>query len=229
MAVRLTVVISQVQGGNRQQQEREANLIAALIGCPGIDVSLIGGLAEVAQPATDRLVLEGLSGDFALVAWQPPADVIDALGGLEVAGYRAPHAGDPGVAKQPGRRIYCFDPGSYADAETLVAALGDLLRTRQVKTVALGPPGSPLSRAASDGVPAAARADAADQPAGRSSSEAAEQAAGGGPPAGRDTAPPVAASARSAREPADGDGEREQRAREARLDALVDDLNSLDL
>jgi hypothetical protein len=120
MAVRLTVVISQVGQGSSKQQTLEAGLIAELIGRAGIDVSLIGPLSQVEQSATDRLVLEGISGDFAIVAWQTPERVMEQLAALQISGRRSVHRADPHAGAGPGRRIYCFDWSRFSTAEELI-------------------------------------------------------------------------------------------------------------
>lgn len=222
MAVRLTVVISQVSQGTSKQQALEASLIAELIGRAGIDVSLIGPLSQVEHSATDRLVLEGISGDFAVVTWLSADQAMEQLATLHISGRRTPHRADPqvdnGPASDVGRRIYCFDLNRFSTSDALAESLCQLLDERRVVTVSLAPP-------TRSGSPAPSR-----QPAVRPSVE------GGGPVAPApnrsakaepETAPPSLASDAKA-ERMTPDDERE-RAANARLDALVDDLNMLDL
>lgn len=223
MAVRLTVVISQVRQGSSKQQALEASLIAELIGRPGIDVSLIGSLSQVEQSATDRLVLEGISGDFAIVARQPPEKVMEQLAALQISGRRSAHRADPQADADSGRRIYCFDWGRFSEAEELAESLAQLLDERRVVTVSLAPPASTVasgSHSQRDALPIAAgpsRATSSDQqPMAkvRATSSASETD-------GTDAEPVLPTP--------DESGEERERAANAHLDALVDDLNSLDL
>lgn len=222
MAVRLTVVISQARQGTSKQQTLEACLIAELIGRSGIDVSLIGPLSQVEQSTTERLVLEGISGDFALVAWQTAEETMAQLAALQISAQRSAHRADPQAGTEPGRRIYCFDWNRFSTAEELAASLGQLLNERRVVTVSLAPPPastpsqSPPQQSTLPIAGSGSRGPTAD-PLPKAGPEGPPRSAANGEVA--KTATPL---------PDEVDDERD-RAANARLDALVDDLNMLDL
>ena len=202
MAIRLTVVLSQPAAPNRHAQDLADELVAQLLGRPAMDLGLIGPLESVAQAPTDRLMLDGLSGDFAILAWSDAEATIERLRALGIQGGRAPHSGDPDVAPPAGRRIYCYDGRGYRSAADVVTALAALLKDRQVVTFNLAGLATPQASAAA---PSAANASHT----------------GGSLPAA-DATPTVPRFAAAQPPQVASDSE------EA-LDALVDDLNALDL
>ena len=123
MAVRLSVVmvhsppvsalqVTEDEPSNRAtaQQLAEA-VVGELIGLNGIDVTLVGPIAQLAPASTDRLTLESLTGDVAVLAWQCASETMAALAGIDFQGERSPHAHDRDVALPAARirRIYAFD------------------------------------------------------------------------------------------------------------------------
>ncbi|XZE54445.1 hypothetical protein SH139x_000410 [Planctomycetaceae bacterium SH139] len=155
MSARLSIVLSQAGNQIANGRDIEGELVADLIGAAGMDLSLIGPLEQLGHAATDRLVIDGLTGDFALLTWDEPAVSLAQLTAASVPGYRAPHqldpepaanqaaavvgnAADAGVSEQPTRRrIYCFNLREHSIA-SVRAGLEKILLTRQTPTISLG-------------------------------------------------------------------------------------------
>ena len=159
MSVRLNVVLSQSAGGSPAQRELEADVVARLLGAAGIDLSLIGSLERLGDSSTDRLMLEQLSGDVALLTWDHPAEAAERLAAAGVAGRRTPHRLDPAAAagtkpdhpQTADRRIYCHHLHGQS-APVLQESLEQLLAERRVVTFQLAP--SPQPRPAKPERPA---------------------------------------------------------------------------
>jgi hypothetical protein len=150
VSVRLCVVLCQSSGGGSTRQDLEGALVAHLIGAPGIDLHLVCDLNqlasshEMASLATDRLVLEGIQGDFALLAWDTPEKIQTQLAGLGIRGHRAPHSLDNQAPLAENlqlidRKIYCV-PLSGQTCASITAGLQQLLTARRTKTVSLAIP-----------------------------------------------------------------------------------------
>jgi NAD-dependent dihydropyrimidine dehydrogenase PreA subunit len=69
---RLTVVLSQAQGKHPGKRALEESIIAALLGEPGLDVSVIPYLYDLDKDHTGRLFLESVHGDMVLLSWLFP-------------------------------------------------------------------------------------------------------------------------------------------------------------
>ena len=209
MPIRLNVVLSQPAAGQRREQEIADELVGQLLGRPSMDLALIGPLESVAP--TDQLMLDGLSGDFAILAWSDAETALGCLRQLGIDGRRAPHRDDPQVPSASGRRIYCFDGRVYGSAAAVIDSLAALLKDRQVVTFGLSGPG-------------AARPSVAAEPSSIGSvttppSQAASPADGQLPQQGEAVAQPP-----RMRRPTEDDA-----GCHAALDALVEDLNAMDL
>lgn len=150
MSVRLCVVLCQSSSGGSTRQDLEGSLVAQLIGAPGIDLHLVCDLNQlvhshqVAHWATDRLVLEGIQGDFALLAWDTPENIQSQLARLGILGHRAPHSLDSqaplaGNRQLADRKIYCVSLSGHTSA-SITAGLQQLLSARRTKTVSLAIP-----------------------------------------------------------------------------------------
>ena len=147
MAVRLTVIMVHSPPATASAQRIAESAVGEIIGRPGIDLTLVGPPNQIEPSSTDRLTLDSITGDAAVMDWRTPDDLIAALGEVGFMGARARHADDPGVVATPGqRRIYAFDLNQVTDAKDLCQALNKLLADRQVKTVSLAgltPPKAP--------------------------------------------------------------------------------------
>ncbi len=151
MSIRLSIVLSQSTGGTAIQQDMEGDLVARLIGLPGLDLCLVGPLERSTQETTDRLVLEGLQGDFALLTWHAAEAAIELLRQAGQVGERVPHALDPfapndsvskgeeqsGGKEAAGRRFYLVELRGKT-SEQVVDGLQQILAARRTKTVAIG-------------------------------------------------------------------------------------------
>src|SRR6266481_5461030 len=69
---RLTVVLSQAQGKHPAKRALEESIVAALLGEPGIDLSVIPHLYDLDVQHTGRLFLESVQGDVVVLSWLFP-------------------------------------------------------------------------------------------------------------------------------------------------------------
>ncbi len=244
MSARLSIVLSQAGSQIANGRDLEGELVAHLIGSAGMDLSLIGPLEQLGQAATDQLVIDGLSGDFALLAWDEPAVSLAHLAAASVPGYRAPHQLDPepaaqqsatpagqtintGGANQPApRRIYCVNLRNHSIA-SVRAGLEKILLARRTPTISLGS----LAAGSSD---SSRRPDeqATDSPARAESPATVRTEAARNHPSGKQSPatsePPKEHPAPPRRHPAAGTADVEAESSDP-LDALVDDLNAFDI
>ncbi len=140
MAVRLPVIMIHSPPGGSRWQSLGESVIGELIGRPGIDLTLVGRLADLATGSTDRLTLESLRGDLVVLDWQPPDGILADWHRLGLDGARAPHRDDqdPAPVSPPTRRIYAFDLRGFDDAAPVCDAVKRLLESRQTRTFTLG-------------------------------------------------------------------------------------------
>ncbi len=139
MAVRLNVVMVHPPKNSRAAQRLSEQVVGRLIGLAGIDLTLIDPMDQIQPTSTDCLTLTSLSGDVALLAWQPIGEVIRSLDGLGFDGSRARHAHDlEAPVANSSRRVYCYDLRAFDDSHQLCVALQKLLDSRQVRTFSLG-------------------------------------------------------------------------------------------
>lgn len=142
MAVRLTVVMVHSPPAIAGAQQLAESAVGEMIGRPGIDLTLIGSLDQIAEASTDALTLESITGDVAVLDWRTPQQLIDQLASIGFHGSRARHGNDMEAepAVQGTRKIYAFDLKEIDDAKQLCKSVQDLLATRQVKTVSIAGP-----------------------------------------------------------------------------------------
>ena len=145
MAIRLTVVMIQTPPPTVAAQTLGEGVLGELIGRPGIDMTLIGGLDRQVEDSTDRLTIEALTGDVAVLDWQPAETIASAMRAAGIDGQRWPHPGDPDAplptAAAAGRRIYALDLNRFDTAEAVCDAVKALLASRQTRTFTLEMPG----------------------------------------------------------------------------------------
>ncbi len=150
MAQRLSVVMVHSPPASLAASQLAEAIVGELIGLREIDLTLIGPIDQLAEGSSDRLSLESLSGDVALLDWQPPSAIIKSLATLNFVGSRSPHASDPHAGEaassqkhappQPStRRIYAFDLSQFSQPKAVCDALVRLKGTRQVRTFDLAP------------------------------------------------------------------------------------------
>jgi hypothetical protein len=154
VSVRLSVIVCQSSLASPGQRDTESDVVARLIGSPGIDLSLVGGLDKMDAAGTDRLVLERLNGDAAILAWHNPAEIADRLAALGTSGYRARHMLDPSAPGERAtttngtskHRLFLIDFGSATSAQ-IDTAVKQILQSLRVQTISLGIPGKAASPA----------------------------------------------------------------------------------
>lgn len=138
MAARLAVVLINAPPIAAAQRKSE-QIVGELIGSPGIDLTLLGNLDLISDDSTDRLSLETLTSDVAVLSWQAPETTIADLEAIGFQGSRAKHSWDS-TAESPAsnqRRIYAFNLTEIPDAQQVIKALQILREDRQVRTFAL--------------------------------------------------------------------------------------------
>jgi hypothetical protein len=128
-------------------------VIGQLIGAEGIDLALIGRPSTLAENSVDRLTLESLSGDVAVLDWRSPDSIISDLVTVGIDAERAAHTHDaeagskvttavetssPPVPPSTKRRVYAFDLSNFSQPEDVIAALRALNQRRQVRTFTIG-------------------------------------------------------------------------------------------
>ena len=155
MPDRLNVIMieSAPQAGSARRMSEA--VVGELIGLAGIDLTLVESLARMSETSTDKLMLDGITGDVCVLDWQSPESMIASLHDKGFAGQRSPHPHDVDAATsmsssadRPMRRIYAFELNRFSDAKTLCEALMDLRAVREVRTFSLGAPSSTTPPAA---------------------------------------------------------------------------------
>jgi hypothetical protein len=161
MAVRLSVIMVQSAPPTPAAVRTAEAVVGELIGLAGIDLTLVGPIAALGDSSTDRLSLESLAGDVAVLDWQSPSQIMAALSGVGFEGQRSPHQHDQQVPAPESnqRRIYAIDLTQFSGSADVLTALLRLRADRQVRTFSLAPKqrsGSPpASQAGNQDDPAA--------------------------------------------------------------------------
>jgi Pyruvate/2-oxoacid:ferredoxin oxidoreductase delta subunit len=122
---RLAVVLSQAQGKHPGRRALEESIIAALLGEPGLDISVIPHLYDLSADHTGRLFLESVHGDMVVLSWLFPRAAFwlldrDGIQGREGVSQLKPAAESDdeeetpepkgiGAVNPPDRTIYCLD------------------------------------------------------------------------------------------------------------------------
>ena len=142
MAVRLPVILIQSRPPHAAAEKLADSLVGELIGASGLDLILVDPLAEMEIDAIDRLTLESLEGDVALLDWKDSSEIIRDWRDAGLVGERAPHDLESeavlGVAGV--RRVYAMDLRVVESYRQVLTALGKIQSERMVKTFTLGLP-----------------------------------------------------------------------------------------
>ncbi|MGE3804920.1 MAG: ferredoxin family protein [Gemmataceae bacterium] len=138
---RLTVVLSQAQGKHPAKRALEESIVAALLGEPGLDVSVVPYLYDLDANHTGRLFLESVKGDMVLLGWMYPRAAFWVLDRDGIKGQygesllKPPGAEDEddeeeaeeqaepkgiGALEVPDRHIYCLDLRDFNKHEPYV-------------------------------------------------------------------------------------------------------------
>ncbi len=72
MSARITVVVSQGQSLNPTKRGLEEEIVAGLLGEPGVDVTVIPHLYDLQADGTGVLCLQGITGDIVILSWLFP-------------------------------------------------------------------------------------------------------------------------------------------------------------
>ncbi len=137
--MRLSVVL--VQTSPAAGVALSESLVGNLIGRPGLDLILVDRLDRIAEDSTDRLTLDSISGDFALLDWRSPGDQLQSLQELGIQATRWPHQSDlhAEAISQPSRqKAFLFDLNQFATADQIIRKLNQLRESLAVKTINLG-------------------------------------------------------------------------------------------
>ncbi len=72
MARRITVVVSQGQSNHPANRKIEEDLVAGLLTEPGVDVTVVPHLYDLAPDGSGMLCLSGITGDMIVLGWLFP-------------------------------------------------------------------------------------------------------------------------------------------------------------
>ncbi|MEM8911541.1 MAG: hypothetical protein AAGC97_07195 [Planctomycetota bacterium] len=117
------------------------HVVGTLLGRPGIDVILLDRLPEPDDDVTERMAIESMGGDAAVVAWGDPDQIVDQFGRLGQVFIRTQHRRDVNGDQSPApgtRQLYCFDMRRIGASETILGDLQRLLQVRQTPTFSIG-------------------------------------------------------------------------------------------
>lgn len=223
MAVRLSVIMVHTPPASAASSELAEAVVGQLIGLPEIDLMLVGPLSRLAEGSTDRLSLESIAGDVALLDWQNVEMSVADLEKLGFEGVRAPHDHDP---NQPNlanatRRIYAFDLNKFSSGDSVCQAITSLKNRRQVRTFSLSL-ASDSPSPVSDATSRSATASASPPPTSPDSSAERPSSTEKPPAENSEVAKPVPGSGSSKAAIGDKSGG------ELDLDHLLDQLDELD-
>jgi NAD-dependent dihydropyrimidine dehydrogenase PreA subunit len=164
MAKRITVVISQGQSANPQKRKLEEDLVSALLFEPGVEVTVIPNLYDLAPDGTGMLCLQGIAGDMVIASWLYPRAAHWVLDRNQIRGHfgatllkgadaddedededesaaeQSEEADDSRVAASrelPNRKIYHLDLRSAATIEPFVGEIRRIVKEASVETVDL--------------------------------------------------------------------------------------------
>ncbi|MCH2115189.1 MAG: ferredoxin family protein [Pirellulales bacterium] len=152
MSHRLSVVVSQSRSSNPKKRALEEQVVADLLGVPGVDLTVVAHLYDLAADGTGMLCMSGISGDLVVCSWlfpraarwvlhrnnilgQEGTTLLRSLGESDEAeepieDEPKEESEDEGKARVldqiglPPRRIYCLDLRAYDDA----AVYGDEIK-----------------------------------------------------------------------------------------------------
>ena len=111
----MAIVLSQTDKPSTDMRDFEEELVAILLMKDGLEVSIIGDIANIEPDSTDALCLEGVRGNLFLVSWydQPEAKPL-----LEAAGVIGTYDGQPATSTLP-----IASPGHYDPLQRQILCL----------------------------------------------------------------------------------------------------------
>ncbi len=164
MTRKLNVVVSQGQSANPAKRKLEEDLVAALLLEPGIEVTVVPHLYDLASDSTGMLCLQSISGDLVVLSWLYPRAAHWILDRNQVRGAAGRSLLDPADEEQddedaaastanaklepqprrvaddrppPARTIWCLDLRARESAADFVAEIRRIQRESAVQTVTL--------------------------------------------------------------------------------------------
>ncbi|MEL6104991.1 MAG: hypothetical protein AAFU85_03090 [Planctomycetota bacterium] len=136
--MRLPVIL--VQHAPAGGQALAEALVGELIGRAGLDLTLVDRFESIRDDSSDRLTLDGIQGDAAVLDWRSADEILEAVGNIGFHGTRQAHQLDGEVnasAATQSRRLFLFDLRLGVDARVIVAELIRLRESLSVKTFSL--------------------------------------------------------------------------------------------
>ena len=132
-------MLLQTRPPNLNAERLVDEVVGRLIGSEGMDLILVESFSSMTEGSVDRLPLETLSGDLAILDWLSPERIVEGWNGLGFDGYRAPHRLDSEASPAIGqfRRIYAFNLSEADSADSVLQGLKEIHAGRQVRTVTL--------------------------------------------------------------------------------------------
>jgi hypothetical protein len=160
MARKLTVVISQGQSANPIKRKLEEDLVTALLGEPGLELTVVPHLYDLAPDGTGMLCLQSVAGDMVVASWlfaRATHWLLDRNGirgqpGQTLLVQDESDEEDEGEADQseadakprvidtrplPERRIYCLDLKAYREAQPYADEIRRIRNERAVQSITL--------------------------------------------------------------------------------------------
>ncbi len=161
MAKRITVVVSQGQSANPQKRQLEEDLVSALLFQPGVEVTVIPNLYDLAPDGTGMLCLQGIMGDMVIASWLYPRAAHWVLDRNQIRGHFGATLLESGEAdddeeeegeveaaeieksrvlasrEMPNRKIYHLDLRAATAVDPLVAEIRRIVKEATVQTVDL--------------------------------------------------------------------------------------------
>jgi NAD-dependent dihydropyrimidine dehydrogenase PreA subunit len=157
---RLTIVISQGQSNNPAKRRLEEALVGTLLLEPGLEVTVIPNLYDLAPDGTGMLCLQGIPGDMVVLSWLYARAAHWTLDRNGIRGRvgQVLLVGDAGTEDEdeesddtqpdtkprvlesrpiPNRTIYCLDLRAKAEVEPFVAEIRRIRDEAAVQTVSL--------------------------------------------------------------------------------------------
>lgn len=160
MARSITVVVSQGQSHHPAKRQLEEDIVAALLGERGVDVTIVPHLYDLRKDSSGMLYLEGVTGDMVVCSWLYPRAAHWTLDRNGIRGQVGETllVGDdedeeeetstdeaseekPRVADElpiPNRKIYCLDLRVSSRAEDFVGEVRRIAAEKSTQTVELG-------------------------------------------------------------------------------------------
>ena len=111
----MAIVLSQTDKPSTDLRDFEEELVAILLMKDGVEVSIIGDIANIEPDSTDALCLEGVRGNLFLVSWY---DQTEAKPLLEAAGVIGTYDGQPATSTLP-----IASPGHYDPLQRQILCL----------------------------------------------------------------------------------------------------------